>query len=161
MIRWMKIVLAAFVAAFCLLYALQNVVNLQPAYGYVAAMVGMEGHTAYPDHIGPAVRAPFLIWAMLWSIIAVELAAGVLAAKGSWDLFRARRGSAEQFQSAKRYAVLGAGLGVILWFGIFGAIGGAYFQMWQTELGAPALQEATRFSTQLGVVLLILMAPEV
>jgi predicted small integral membrane protein len=111
MIRWMKIVLAAFVAAFCLLYALQNIVNLGQAYGFVAVMVGMEGQEAYPAHIGPAVEAPFLIWTMLWIIIVAELTAGVLAARGSWDLFRARHGDAAQFQAARRFAVMGAGLG--------------------------------------------------
>jgi len=160
MIRWMKIILTAFVAAFCLLYALQNIVNLGQAYGFVAAMVSMEGHEAYPAHIGPAVQAPFLIWTMLWIIIIAELTAGALAARGAWDLFRARHDDSAQFHAAKRFAVLGAGLGVILWFGVFGAIGGAYFQMWQTELGVGPLRDASFFALQLGVVMLILLTPE-
>ena len=160
MIRLMKVVLVAFAAFFCLMYALQNLVNLQPAYGFVAAMVQMDGHAAYPSHAGPAISSPLLIWTMLWIIIVLEIAAGLLAAKGAVDLWRVRQGTVEEFHAAKKFAVLGTGLAVIIWFGIFSAIGGAYFQMWQTELGADALGNATWFSIQHGVILLIVVSPE-
>lgn len=156
MIRWLKIILAAFVAFFCLMYAIQNLVNLQAAYGFVALMAGMENHLAYPAHVGPAVHSPVLIWVMLWVIILLELLAGALAAKGAVDLWKARNTSAEQFNSAKTFAILGCGVAVIIWFGIFSAIGGAYFQMWQTEAGAGVNHQAFWFSMQNGLILLII-----
>lgn len=160
MIRLLKVVLTLFAALFCLMYAFQNLVNLQAAYGFVALMTGMTDHAAYPNHFGPAVTSPFLNWVMLWIIIVLEIAAGLLAAKGAFDLWRARNSTADEFESAKTFAVLGTGLAVVVWFGIFSAVGGAYFQMWQTEAGYNALENAFWFSAQHGLVLLIVNQPD-
>lgn len=158
--RLLKIVLAASVAFFCLMYAVQNIANLQAAYGFVALMVGMEGQAAYPVHVGPSVHSPIIIWSMLWIIIALEILAGLLAGKGAFDLWKARKGSADDFNNAKTFAILGCGLGVVIWFGIFSAVGGAYFQMWQTELGAGPLNSASTFSIQMGVIALLIGATD-
>jgi predicted small integral membrane protein len=156
--RLLKVALAAFVAIFCLMYAIQNIANLQAAYGFVALMAGMEGHAAYPSHVGPSVHSPMLIWTMLWIIIALEFLAGLLAAKGAFDMWQARKKSSSEFNDAKGSAVLGCGIGVIIWFGIFSAIGGAYFQMWQTQAGGGVLNNAGSFVVQLGVIALLINA---
>ena len=152
MIRYIKIALVASVSVFCLSYALQNVVNLEAAHWFVSYTTSMEGHEKYASHFGPAVTAPAIHWAMLWIIIALEFAAGLLAAKGAFDLFRARNARAEVFNSAKTYGIAGCGVGILIWFGLFSALGGAYFQMWQTEAGGGALANATWFSIQLALV---------
>jgi predicted small integral membrane protein len=156
MIRWIKIVLAAFVGLFCLFYAGQNIVNLNAAQGFVAYVASMTDHGPYPAHFGPPISAAVLVWTMLWIIIALEIAAGLLGLKGAWDLFGARNASADDFNRAKKFAIAGCGVAVIVWFGLFGAIAGAYFQAWQTEAGLNALRDAGTFSLQHGVVLLIL-----
>jgi len=120
---------------------------------YVASMAD---HAAYPAHIGPPVTATALTWTMLFIIIGLEMAAGLLAAKGTYDLFQARNGSADDFNGAKSYAIAGCGIAILVWFGLFSAIAGPYFQMWQTDAGLNALREASLFSIQNGVVLLIL-----
>ena len=158
--RYVKIALAAFASLFCLFYAFQNLFNLGPAVWFVGTMTGMEGHEAYPTTFGFAVTSPFLVQAMLWIIILLELAAGVLAGKGAIDLFRARNGSSEEFNAAKSYALAGTGLAVVIWFGIFGAFGGAFFQMWQVEAGLNALRDAAFFSLQHGVVWLIIRSDD-
>ena len=158
MIRWIKILLALFVALFCLMYALQNLFNLQQGHGFVALMVGMEGHVAYPDHFGPAVQSSILVWLMLGLIIFLELLAGLSAAKGAFDLWRARTLDADTFNASKTWALVGCGLAVLIWFGIFSAIGGAYFQMWQTEAGRGPLTDAAWFSLQNGLAFLIIHA---
>jgi predicted small integral membrane protein len=154
--RWIKIALAAFVAMMCVFYALQNIVNLQAAYGFVAYVASMAEHAAYPAHFGPAITAAPVVWAMLWIIIGLETLAGLLAAKGAFDLFRARNGSADEFQAAKRYAIAGCGVAVLVWFGLFGAIAGAYFQMWQTEAGSNALHGSFWYSMQIGLAWLLI-----
>lgn len=160
MIRVLKSVLLAFVAVFCLVYAAQNLANLEAGHGFVSAMTAMEGHAAYPARIGPSVTAPLFTWAMFLLIVVLELAAGACAAKGAFDLWRARGDSARAFDRAKRWGVLGCGLGLVIWFGIFSAIGGAYFQMWQTPMGAGVLENAFWFSAQLGIVLLFVNMPD-
>ena len=156
MIRTIKILMAASVALFCLVYALQNIWNLDAARWFVSYTTGMEGHDKYPSHFGPAITSPLIHGIMLWIIIALEITAGLLAAKGAYDLFQARDGSAEEFNAAKTYAIAGCGIGILIWFGLFSAIGGAYFQMWQTEAGGSALANATWFSIQLALVWLLI-----
>jgi len=154
--RLLKIALAASASVFCLFSTVLSLFNLDPAFGFVQLMVGMEGHEAYPNHFGPAIRSPIIIWLMLIIIIFLEFAAGALAGKGAIDLWKAKNGSSEDFNNAKRYALAGTALAVFIWFGIFSAIGGAYFQMWQTELGAGPLSNSAWFSIQHGILWLIL-----
>lgn len=156
MMRLIKILLAAFVAIFCISYAIQNIVNLQAAHGFVAYVASMADHDAYPAHFGPAITAPALTWTMLWIIIALEMGAGLLAAKGAYDLFIARNATADNFNAAKSCAMAGCGVAIIVWFGLFSAIAGTYFQMWQTEAGLNALRDASMFSVQMAAVLLVL-----
>ncbi len=156
MIRWLKIALAAFVSAFCLFYAAQNIVNHSQAIWFVETMVSTQGHEAYPNSIMPAVRSPVIVSIMLWIIILLEITAGYLAGKGAVDMFVARNADSETFNASKTNALAGALVGVLIWFGIFGAFGGALFQMWQVEAGLNALRDAGMFSIQLGVVWMIL-----
>ncbi len=154
--RAVKILIALSSSFMCLMYALQNLANLEAARGFVAFVVSMEGHTTYPDHLGPAITSPSLAGLMLAIIIALELGAGLLTASGVLKMFRARQGSMQQFDRAKEHALAGTSLAVFLWFGIFGAIGGAYFQMWQTEAGANALQGAFQYAVLNAVAWMII-----
>lgn len=159
--RYIKTALAVFAALFCIFYAIQNMANLGPAEWFVGSMSAMEGHEAYPNTFGFAVTSPALVKVMLWIIILLELTAGVLAGKGAWDMFSARNASSDAFNSAKTYALAGTGLAVIVWFGIFGAFGGAFFQMWQVEAGLNALRDASFFALQHGVVWLMIRSDDV
>jgi predicted small integral membrane protein len=156
MIRLLKCSLAFFVALFCIFYALQNVVNLKAAYGFVALIAGMEGHVAYPNHFGPALSSPALVWIMLWIIILLEFAAGLLAAKGAYAMWGARDADAAAFNAAKKFGIIGAVFAVVIWYGLFGAIGGPYFQMWQTEAGLNAVRDASQFAMLHGIIAIYL-----
>jgi predicted small integral membrane protein len=158
--RYLKTDLAIFIALFCIFYATQNIVNLQGAYSFVFAVLTMDGHTAYPAHFGPAISSPTLIWISLWIIILMEYLAGLLTLKGAWDMWSARKLSKTDFNAAKKYVMLGAGVALLVWFGLFSAVGGAYFQMWQTELGGAALNGAFQFAVLIGVVALFINMPD-
>ena len=158
--RYIKIALAASASLFCLFYAIQNMANLGAAEWFVGTMTAMEGHEAYPNSFAFAVKSPILVKLMLWTIILLELAAGILAGKGAIDMFANRSGDSAAFNAAKTYALAGTGLAVIIWFGIFGAFGGAFFQMWQVEAGVNALRDASTFSLQHGVVWLIVRSDD-
>lgn len=156
MIRHLKICLAMFVALLCLMYASQNLVNLGAAFNFVADIVSMANQVVYPRSFGPAIHSPALIWIILYIIIALEIGAGLLAARGAIDLWQVRNAGAEDFNNAKTFAILGTGLAVVVWFGLFSAIGGAYFQMWQTELGSAALQGAFQYAVLNGIILIFI-----
>ena len=153
-IRLLKTTLVGFVALLGFLYAGQNLINLDEAYFFVAMVSGMEGHSAYPSSLGPPVQSSFLIWLALGIILLGEITTGLLAAKGTWDLWQARKAPAGKFNAAKKYAILGCGMALIVWFGLFAVIGGAYFQMWQTEMGSLSLEGAFQYAGASGIVLL-------
>jgi predicted small integral membrane protein len=154
MVRYLKIGLVLFVAAYCLMYAAQNLVNLGAAFNFVADTVAMANHVVYPQSFGPSIQNPTLVWILLFVIIAMEISAGLLAARGALDLWQARHADADDFNGAKTFAILGCGMAVVIWFGLFSVIGGAYFQMWQTELGAGALQGSFQYAVLNGIVLI-------
>ena len=156
MIRLIKIAIAAFIALFCLFYALQNLVNLQAGHGFVALMASMADHAAYPKHFGPAITSGALVWILFGIIIAGELLAGSLAARGAFNMWQARRGDATTFNASKRYAFAACGIAILVWYGIFHAFGGAYFQMWQTAAGEGPFMHSALFSIQHAALWLVL-----
>ncbi len=158
--RYVKIALATSASLFCFFYAIQNIANLGAAEWFVGTITAMEGHEAYPNTFAFSVKSPVLVKIMLWIIILLELAAGFLAGKGAIDMFAKRNGGGNEFNGAKTYALAGTGLAVIIWFGLFGAFGGAFFQMWQVEAGLNALRDASFFSLQHGVLWLIIQADD-
>ena len=154
-IRYLKITLVVIISLLCLVYASQNVANLDAAFQAFAYVTGMTDHAVYSATFGAAIHNSTLVWAALSIVIACEYAAGLLAAKGAWDLWAARKAPAAQFNSAKTFALLGCGMGMIVWFGFFGVIAGAYFQMWQTDVGQSSLEGAFQIFGSCAFVFLI------
>ena len=154
-IRLLKIVFIAFISLLCLFYAAQNVANLDACYQAFAYVMGAEDHQVYPDSIFPAIRSSVVIWLVLALVVTFEFAAGLLTAKGAWDLWGARKAPAEDFNDAKTYALVGCGMGIVIWLGFFAVFGGALFQMWQTEIGAASMDVAFQFFVACALVFLI------
>jgi predicted small integral membrane protein len=141
-----KVALISVVALQGLLYAIQNVVNLDACYAAVAYALRMAEHTVYTASFGPAIENSILVWTAIALIIAGELSVGLVAATGAWQLWAARKRSSSDFNAAKGTGILGCGIAMLVWFGLFGALGGAYFQMWQTSAGALSLEGAFQYA---------------
>lgn len=154
-IRHLKIVFVAFISLLCLFYAAQNVANLDACYQAFAYVMGRVDHQIYPDSIFPAVQNPVLIWLVLVLVVALEFAAGFIAAIGAWNLWRARKAPAADFNGAKIYALVGCSLGIVVWLGLFAVLGGALFQMWQTEIGGASMDDAFQFFVACALIFLI------
>ncbi len=144
-IRYIKIALVIFASLQALIHATQNIVNIKMAYQSVAYVMGGTDHTVYTSSMFPTITTPALIWMALIVILFFEYATGLVAAKGALDLWSKRKGSADDFNSAKKFALVGCGLGMITWFGLFGVIGGGAFQMWQTQIGDSSFDGAFQF----------------
>ena len=154
--RYLKIKLALFIALFCLFYATQNLFNLQSAHWFVSSTLAMEGHELYPGHFGPAISSPTVAWIALWIIIVLEYLAAAFALKGAWAMWQARKEPSNVFQDSKYYVMASAGVALFIWFGLFSAVGGAYFQMWQTEAGTGALQGSFWYFAGIALVALFI-----
>jgi predicted small integral membrane protein len=154
-IRRLKVVFVASIALLCLFYAAQNVANLDACYQAFAYVLGAVDHHEYPASIIPPLHSPVLTWLALSVVVSLEFLAGLFAAKGAWDLWAARNASAAEFNAAKTYALIGCGIGIVVWMGLFATIGGALFQMWQTQLGTGSLANALQFFVSCALVFLI------
>lgn len=153
-IRLLKIVLVIFVGLQGWLYVAGNLANWSAGLDAVAYVLGMDGHEVYGTPIFPPISSSVLVTMAFLTIVSGEFLVGALSLKGAWDLWHARRGSAEAFNSAKTFAVLGAGMALVVWFGGFVVIGGALFQMWQTQVGAGSFNGAFVYAATSGLVLL-------
>jgi predicted small integral membrane protein len=159
-IRHLKIVFVASISLLCLFYAAQNVANLDGCYQAFAYVLGRVDHQVYPHSIIPAVQNSAAIWLMLVFVVALEFAAGLLAAKGVWDLWGTRKAPSASFNGAKTYALAGCGVGIGVWLGLFGAFGGALFQMWQTDIGGGSMDDAFQFFVACAFIFLIVNSPD-
>ena len=151
--RYLKITFVGTLGAMALLYVIHNIMNIEQAYGAVGYVIGLEHNAVFSNNLLPAVSGS-MVPAMAWIIFSFEIATGLICLLGAWKLWQARNGNAASFDAAKRTAKLGAGLVVVIWFGFFGTIGGAGYQMWQSELGAGSLADSFKFSVW-GLLVLI------
>ncbi len=159
-IRYLKIVLVIFVGLQGLLYVAGNLANWDAGLGAVGYVLSMQGHEVYDARIFPAVTGSIGVTLAYLLILTGEFLVGALSLKGAWDLWRARAASAVAFDAAKTYAILGTGMAMVVWFGGFIVIGGALFQMWQTQVGAGSMDDALIFAATGGLVLLIVSRPD-
>jgi predicted small integral membrane protein len=154
MFRVLKSLLVLCVGLNALIFALQNVANLNEVYSEMAYVISGAGHKAYPHTFFFYSNAPVLVWTSLVVVLLLEFAIALFGLKGAWDLLSARNDSREQFHEAKRAGAWAGGLAILTWFGMFVVVGGAFFQMWQTEAGLGSLQDAFELATISAVTVL-------
>lgn len=159
-IRILKIVLVLFVGLLALFFATANIANWDPGLETVAYVLGMEGHDYYSNRIFPQITNPVLVTIAFLAIIAGESLVGVLSLKGAWVLWRKRKLSADEFDSAKTFAILGCGMAMVVWFGGFMVFGGGLFQMWQSEIGAGSFRDSFTVAGTSGIIMLFLTTPD-
>ena len=146
MLRLVKATLVSFVGLHALFYALQNIANLRAAHGALIYVMGGADHEVYVDTIFLKLNDPVLAWAALGLVLVGEVGVAFFGIKGGLDLFRARKGTNEEFHSAKRAGVIAAGLALLVWFGLFMTFGAALFQMWQTQVGTGSMEGAFMYA---------------
>lgn len=159
-VRILKIVLVIFVGLQGWFYVAGNLANWETDLAAVGYVLGMEGHEVYSAHIFPPITNPTLVTVAFLTIIAGEFLVGALSLKGAWDLGRALKQPAEVFNASKTFAILGAGMAMVVWFGGFIVIGGGLFQMWQTELGGGSFEGSFIYAASSFLVLLFVNSPD-
>lgn len=159
-LRIIKILLVLSLGLTCLFYALQNIANIGPAYEVVFYVLSLQGHEYYPQTFAFGVTSSALVWVALIVIILLELLAGALLIWGAWKMFSVRKASSGEFQSAKYLPMVGAGVGVLVWFGLFQGLGSSFFQMWQTDVGSGSHRDAFTLAASLVLIMLFVNQPE-
>jgi predicted small integral membrane protein len=158
--RNIKIMFVVITSLMALIYVTQNVANTEAAHQAIMYVMSGTDHEAYPDSFGPKFTDPVFGWIAVAIIFALEYAAGFLLAKGAWDMWRARREDPEIFATSKKWALIGCATGVLVWFGLFGVVGAAFFQMWQTAVGTGSMDGAFQLFVSCTLTLLVINQPD-
>ena len=160
--RLAKIALLAAAAFALLLIVFNNLVDYSSNYVFVQHVLSMDTLSSGEAQAWRALRDPTPADNSYWFhhafyvvIIAWEALSCALIAAGTWRLWQQRATGAAAFNAAKRLAVLGLTVSMLLWLVAFIGIGGEWFLMWQSTAwnGQDA---AFRMFACLGIVLVIL-----
>ena len=154
-VRLLKIAMVAALAVFALLVTFNNLTDYDSNYQFVRHTLSMD--TTFPGNalMWRAVTNPTLWTAGYWAIILTEAATGIVLAIGAWRMLAALREDSARFNTSKQCALIGAGMGFLLWFGGFLVVGGEWFVMWQSKVWN-GQEAAFRFSmTLLGVLVFV------
>ena len=157
--RWIKILCVIAVALMALLITFNNCTDYISNYLFVQHVLKMD--TIFPDsslHYR-SIDQPWLWHASYIFIIASEAAMALCCLAGAWQLWKKRNASSTEFHAAKKWAVAGLGIGILIWFLGFEVIGGEWFAMWQSN-SWNGLTSAERIAGFLMLTLLLLHTKE-
>ena len=132
MIRLSKCALVAALALLLGLVVFNNAVDYGSNLAFVRHVLSMD--TTFPGNglMGRALTAPWVHHSFYIGIILWETVACGLLGLGAWRLWRARRGSPDEFHEAKAVAAAGLTASALLWLVAFLGVGGEWFAMWQS-----------------------------
>jgi predicted small integral membrane protein len=157
--RVAKLLMVASLAAFAFIVTFDNITDYATNFQFVRHVLSMD--TTFPGNalLYRAITEPVL-WDLAYvSIIVAEGLTCVLFATGAVVLLRNLRASAEVFQRAKRFTVIGATLAFLVWFMGFMVVGGEWFAMWQSKVWN-GQEAAFRFYMTALAVLLFVNQPD-
>lgn len=160
MIRLVKIILVVFVGLQGLFYFISNFANFEYAQMAVGEVLSQRDSPVYQNLIVPPVTDPTLVVAALVLIMTGELLVGLISFKGAWDMLGKIKAPAAAFNAAKKYAILGCAMALIVWFCGFTVIGAALFQMWQGQVGVSSFEGAFIYLGTSAFVLLFVNMPD-
>jgi predicted small integral membrane protein len=157
--RLAKIIMVACLAAFALLVTFDNLTDYDSNYTFVRHVLSMD--TTFPGNVllYRRITSPALWQAAYALVIAGEGLTGLILAIAAVALARRVRADAPQFNRAKRFAILGATLGFLVWFLGFMVVGGEWFSMWQSPMWN-GQQAAFRFYVTILAVLIFINQPD-
>lgn len=131
--RLIKILFACIVGLYLSLVCLNNVLDYSSNFAFVSKVATMDD-TFSPEQNGwRSVHSGFLHHVIFIVIILWEAVVAACMVVGASHMIRKYRAMAFEFRKAKTFAAIGLALGVLLWFGVFIAIGGEWFLMWQSK----------------------------
>lgn len=155
-LRAAKTLLVFGVALFYLFVVLNNTTDYNSNYQFVRHVLMMD--STFPGNRGMwrAINSPAVHTMFYLSIITWETLTMILCWAGAIKLAGALRGNAQNFHAAKRLAIMGLTLSLLMWLIAFLSVGGEWFLMWQSKTwnGQDA---AFRMFTVVGIVLVLLV----
>lgn len=160
MLRNTKILMIVAVAVWGYLGAFGNIADWSGTTGAVGAATSMATWEGGADS-WRATNNEALILLGAIAIPVLKLLSAVLCSLGVLAMWRSRTGGATDFDHAKRLALAGCGIAVLLLFGGWIVIAETWFEMWRSEmLREAALDSAFRYIGSIALIALFVAAPE-
>jgi predicted small integral membrane protein len=158
-LRTAKLLLVFGVAIFYTFVVFNNITDYDSNYQFVRHVLMMD--STFPGNHGMwrAQNQPALHTLFYVSIIAWEFVTMGLCWWGGARMLKARRGTAAEFERAKRVAVAALTLSLLMWLVAFLSVGGEWFLMWQSK-SWNGQEAAFRMFTVVGIVLLLVAQSE-
>ncbi len=159
--RWIKIISVGSLGLMSMLIFLGNTTDYNSNYQFVEHVMKMDTVFPHSRLLYRSIQQPWVYHTAYIFLIALELIIALLCIHGSRQMFIKRREPAAVFFEAKHRAVMGLGLGILLWFTGFEVIGGEWFAMWQSNTwnGLDSANRIILFK-MLTLILLYLKEPE-
>jgi predicted small integral membrane protein len=128
-----KIVMVGSLALFALVVTFDNVADYESNFEFVRHVLSMD--TTFPTNalLYRRITSPALWNSAYWLIILGEGSTSATLALAAIFMMRDLRSDGARFNRSKRYVFIGAAVGFLVWFFGFMAIGGEWFQMWQSQ----------------------------
>ena len=158
-LRVAKFLLVAAVAVFYTLMVLNNTTDYDSNFQFVRHVMMMDSTFPANHVLWRAVNTPAFHTVLYLSVIAWESVTMLLCWWGAIQLGRALRGTAAAFQTAKKWAIVGMTLSLLMWLVAFLSVGGEWFLMWQSKTWN-GQEAAFRMFTVVGIILLLLVQRE-
>jgi predicted small integral membrane protein len=159
MLRLAKIALVFAVALCYSLVVFNNLTDYDSNYQFVRHVLMMD--TTFPNSHGTLRALNSAVWhnGFYVSIIGWEILTMIFCWWGGLRLAKKLESAASQFHHAKRPAIVGLTLGLLMWLVAFLSVGGEWFLMWQSRTWN-GQEAAFRMFTVLGIVLLLVVQPD-
>jgi len=159
MLRLSKTLLVFGVALFYSLVVFNNTTDYDSNFQFVRHVLMMD--STFPSNHGmwrainsPVIQTLFYLTIILWEIVTM-----LLCWWGGIQLARNRKGPAAAFHFAKRIAIAGLTLGMLMWLVAFLSVGAEWFLMWQSK-NWNGQEAAFRMFAVIGVVLIFVALPD-
>jgi len=132
--RIAKVVMVASLALFALLITFDNLTDYDTNYAFVRHVLSMD--TTFPGNalLYRRITSPAL-WQVGYALIILgEGLSGTALAIAAIFLAWRLRSDRASFNHAKRFVIIGAAFGFLVWFFGFMVVGGEWFSMWQSPM---------------------------
>jgi predicted small integral membrane protein len=158
-LRTAKIVLVFAIGAFYSLVVFNNTTDYDSNFQFVRHVLIMDSTFPANHAMWRALSRPAWYTVFYLSIIAWEIVTMFLCWWGGLRLARAFHATAAAFHRAKRVAIVGLALSLLMWLVAFLSVGGEWFLMWQSKTWNGE-EAAFRMFTVIGIVLLLVAQTE-
>jgi predicted small integral membrane protein len=158
-LRLTKVLLVVAVAFFYTLVVFNNLNDYGSNYQFVLHVLSMD--TTFPGNHGMwrSVHSVTEYKLFYDGIILWEAVTMILCWIGVIKLLMVLQRSPQAFDFAKRFAIAGLTLSLLMWLIAFLTVGAEWFLMWQSKIWN-GQEAAFRMFTVVGLVLLLLALPE-